>query len=82
LRKTQGHIFRWDFFIKVLPSHLIFDGDFFIKVLPSHLIFDYIVAQIFGFVKVLRYNFSIFAEDIFYYIPPHFHYTLYLWINQ
>ena len=23
----------------MLPSHLIFDGDFFIKVLPSHLIF-------------------------------------------
>ena len=29
--KAQGHIFHWDFFIKVLPSHLIFGGDFFLE---------------------------------------------------
>lgn len=54
LHKMQGLIFRRDFFIKVLPSHLIFDGDFFIKVLPSHLIFGYIVAYNVDFVNRFR----------------------------
>ena len=62
----QGRIFRWDFFIKVLPSHLIFDGDFFIKVLPSHLVFGYIVAYKSDFVNIKSQTTDLLEDIIFY----------------